>query len=62
MSTTSSELDELIEKASQVRMTPAQRRQQAISFAYGNTHIENPRITRDMVEAAYDRLLAEGRI
>lgn len=37
-------------------MTPEQKRAQAISFAYGNCHIENPRITREMVEQAYDRL------
>jgi hypothetical protein len=40
------------------RMTPteqrAMRRAQAISFAYGNLAIENDRITREMVEKAYD--------
>ena len=31
---------------------------QIISFAYGNTKMENPQITRDMVEQAYRRLHA----
>lgn len=31
-------------------------RDQAISFAYGNTHMSNPAVTREMVAAAYDRL------
>lgn len=37
-------------------MTPAQRETQRLSFAYGNTKIHNPAITRDMVEAAADLL------
>lgn len=42
-------LDALIEKARTVTMTEAQLREQRISFVYGNTHIENERITREMV-------------
>jgi hypothetical protein len=30
------------------------RREQAISFVYGNLAIDNDRITREMVEKAYD--------
>ena len=35
------------------------RRLQRISFTYGNTHIENPRITREMVEQADRKLHSE---
>ena len=44
------ELERLIERARNVRMTDAQREQQRRSFAYGNTRIENDRITREMVD------------
>lgn len=40
--------------------TAEERRQQAISFAYGNTKLSNPHITREMVEAAFDRLHPNG--
>ena len=43
-------LASLIERARSVRMTSAQREEQRRSFAYGNTKIENERITRKMVE------------
>jgi hypothetical protein len=43
------ELKELVERARQIEMTPAQLGEQRRSFAYGNTHIENERITREMV-------------
>ena len=43
------ELRELVEMARRVEMTPEQRREQRRSFVYGNTHIENDRITREMV-------------
>lgn len=33
-------------------MTQAQLRARRIGFVYGNTHIENERITREMVEQA----------
>lgn len=39
----------MIRKAAQIRMTPDQRQEQRRSFAYGNTHIENPLITREMI-------------
>ncbi len=34
----------------------AKRRARAISWAYGNAALSNPDVTREMVEAAYDRL------
>jgi len=38
-------------------MTPSQRREQEISFAYGNVAIENPEVTEEMVERAYDGVM-----
>jgi hypothetical protein len=43
-------LTALIERARTVKMTAAQQEQQRRSFAYGNTKIENERITRKMVD------------
>jgi hypothetical protein len=45
------DLRELIDRARKIEMTPEQLREQRRSFAYGNTHIENDRITREMVAA-----------
>ena len=45
----SPELSVLIEKARAVEMTAAEKEQQRRSFAYGNTHIENPLVTRETV-------------
>jgi hypothetical protein len=46
------ELDELVEKAKKINMTPEQATEQRRSFVYGNTHIENESITREMVAEA----------
>jgi hypothetical protein len=40
-------------------MTEEQLREQRLSFVYGNTHIENARITREMVAAADAKVMAE---
>jgi len=32
------------------------RREHIISFAYGNVHLHNPAVTREMIEAEYDKL------
>ncbi len=45
-------LEALIAKARTVIMNEAQLREQRLSFVYGNTHIENDRITREMVAEA----------
>lgn len=37
-------------------MTEEERREQRISFAYGNVAFHNPAITREMVEQEVDRL------
>lgn len=46
------ELVELIKRARKIEMTSDQVTAQRQSFAYGNTHIENDRITREMVAEA----------
>lgn len=40
----------LVERARQVEVTTEQAQEQRRSFVYGNTHIENDRITRELVE------------
>jgi len=49
-------LQNLLEAAKKVVLTPEQKEQQRRSFAYGNTKIENSRITREMVDRAADAL------
>lgn len=43
-------LSELIELAKGIQMTDAERNTQRNSFVYGNTKIENPEVTPEMVE------------
>ena len=54
------ELEQLVERARKIEMTPDQITAQRQSFAYGNTHIENDRITRQMVIEA-DRKIAQEK-
>ena len=49
-------LEKLIEFAKRHKMTPAEIEAQRQSFAYGNCHIENPLVTREMVAEASKRL------
>jgi hypothetical protein len=49
-------LQQLLEKARENAPTPEEKEEQRRSFAYGNTKIENPRITREMVDKAADDL------
>ena len=42
-------LDELIECCHDIAMSPEQLRAQRCSFAYGNTTIANPDVTRDLI-------------
>lgn len=55
-------LEALIEKAKRVQMTEKQMREQRLSFVYGNTHIENERITREMVAEADERVSREEQL
>ncbi len=45
-------LDQIIEKAKEYRMSVAEKEQQRQSFAYGNSKIENDRITKGMIRRA----------
>jgi hypothetical protein len=49
-------LRDLMEKAKKVIMTDADKEAQRRSFAYGNAHIENSRVTREVVDAAAERV------
>jgi hypothetical protein len=46
----------LIERARTVQMSPRESEEQRRSFAYGNTKIENARITREMVDEQAEAL------
>ena len=52
------EIEKLLEKARQVVMSDAEKEAQRRSFAYGNSKIENPEITREMVDSEAERLPA----
>jgi hypothetical protein len=54
------ELHQLIESARLREFSAAEREEQRRSFAYGNTRIENERITRETVDRQAD-LLSESR-
>lgn len=49
-------LKPLVDAARNVEMTPEHREHQRQSFAYGNTAIENDRITREMIRSEAERL------
>lgn len=51
----------LVEQVRKIEMTPAQIREQRRSFVYGNTHIENDLITREMVAEAEQIVEAEKK-
>ncbi len=54
------DLDHLIAMSREVRMSDEQWEEQRRSFVYGNTHIENESITRDMVARACETVSAHG--
>jgi hypothetical protein len=51
-----SELQELLEATKNIEMSVEQKEEQRRSFAYGNTNIENPRITRETVDQEAESL------
>lgn len=55
------ELDELIDAAKKVVPSAQEKEEQRRSFAYGNTNIENPRITRETVDQEAEALIARGK-
>ncbi len=52
----SSDLKQLLDAAKQTEFTSQAKEAQRRSFAYGNTKIENDRITRDLVDQEAERL------
>ncbi|MBM6592445.1 hypothetical protein [Microvirga pudoricolor] len=52
-------LKALLEAAKTVEVTREHREQQRRSFAYGNTHFENSRITRKMIDEQAEKLARE---
>jgi hypothetical protein len=52
----SDELKATLEGLRGYRMTPDELRAQAISFAYGNGHLEDSRVTREGITRAVDSL------
>lgn len=54
-------LSDLLEKAREIKMTPRQIQEQRVSFVYGNTNIENDRITKQMVEDLDAKLTADEK-
>ena len=45
-------LDELIERSRDISMSPEQLRAQRCAFAYSNTTIANPNVTREIIARA----------
>jgi len=56
-----SDLQDLLDRAKAVKMTPDQEEEQRRSFAFGNTKIENDRITRETIDQAAEALEAKKR-
>lgn len=52
----SERLKKLIDASRGKVMTEAEKEAQRRSFAYGNAHIENERVTRQMVDEAAEKL------
>lgn len=50
------ELQELLDAAKRLVVSPEQEELQRRSFAFGNTNIENPRVTRETVEKEAEAL------
>jgi len=53
-------LQELLDQARKNVPTPQEKEEQRRSFAYGNTKIENSRITREMVDREAESLKKES--
>lgn len=52
----SKELLKLIEKDKKRKISSKEREQQMKSFAYGNTKIDNDRITRELIEDVFNNM------
>jgi hypothetical protein len=49
------DINELLELARYHVMNEKEKREQRISFAWGNAAVEHPEITRELVESAADK-------
>lgn len=54
----SERLKTLLEQAKNVTLSADEKELQRRSFAYGNTHLENEMITREMIDRAADDIAA----
>lgn len=50
-----------IEAARNIRMTDAEEEEQLISFVYGNIHMEQPAVTKELVRELVRRDRQEGK-
>lgn len=55
------DLHELLEVTKNYEFSPAQKEEQRRSFAFGNANIENPRVTREMVDKEAEKLKRKQR-
>lgn len=55
-------LKEALEKAKEKPMPDEERREQRVSWAYGNVHMHNEDVTRDLVEKVAKESLERKRI
>ncbi|HUA00232.1 MAG TPA: hypothetical protein VMB02_07880 [Candidatus Aquilonibacter sp.] len=53
---TATELQQLLDAAKNLEFTPEQKEEQRRSFAFGNANIENPRVTREIVDEEAEAL------
>lgn len=53
---TDSDFQVLVDRARRISVTPSEREAQRRSFAYGNANIENPAVTREIVDQVADEL------
>jgi hypothetical protein len=58
---TNETLEQLVARTRAITMSSEQLREQRQSFAYGNTNIENERITREMVAEADRKIETESK-
>ena len=55
-----SELEKVLEAARKKPMSSDEQERQRRSFAYGNAHIENARVTKAMVDEAANKIASKS--
>ena len=58
---TAKDLEQLVNQARTIEMTPEHREAQRRSFVYGTTKLENEYITQELVNEVGEELRANGR-